>query len=1003
MSDAFHPKNDMDQFDLSFKIFYDLMSNRVSEILLVSSPYDAFTLEEDGRLAERIIHEYRGLNLTRPPRLTWVSSAQQALNALSRQQFDLVLTMPGLGDMDPYLLGEKVKKKFPEIPVFLLVGHTANILTHPKYGDRSNIDKIFVWSGNTDLLLALIKNVEDRMNVVHDTQRARVRVILMVEDSPIHYSSLLPFLYKEIVTQTQAVMEDSLNEEHRILRMRARPKILHAENFEDAENLYRSFKPYLLCVLSDVRFPRNDHPDATAGLSFLSMVKKEQPDIALLLMSSEEKNRENALKVPAVFLNKNLPTLHTEMRSFFKTYLGFGDFIFKLPDGTEMTRVPNLRVMEKMLPHIPDESVYYHAINDHFSTWLLARSEIQLASILKPVKVSDFTNTKEMKAYLISCLHARRVGRQKGVVTDFSSDDFDPETDFAKLGKGSLGGKARGLAFMSIQLKENPQLHERFSGIHIRVPKTLVISTEGFDTFIAQNNLNQFSGNDLSDEEIVNQFLSAEFPESLSRNLMRFLEYVNYPLAIRSSSLLEDAMFQPFAGIYNTYMIPNNHKYLNVRLDQLIQAVKLVYASTFLQEPRSYAKSTLHRTEEEKMGVVIQKLTGSAYGDYFYPAVSGVAQSVNFYPISHMKAEDGIAHIALGLGKTVVEGSSVLRFSPQHPQYLPQFSTVEDILTHSQRYFYAMKLTGFPEKVKTAQQATDEATLDRLEVTDAAGNVAHTPIRQLSSTYIPDDHRIRDMAGGAGYPVITFANILKYNSFPLPEILTEILELGEKGMASPVEIEFAVHLPGNGDEKPEFSLLQIRPMAFSQQNIDVEIQESEIHDAFCFSTMTLGHGTCSDIEDIIFVDPDTFDPAKTVNIAREIGDINKKLVQKGRKYLLIGPGRWGSADRWLGIPVTWNDISGVGHIIENRIAQMRADPSQGSHFFHNITSLGIGYLTVTENADDFIDWAWLKSLPLAKQTTHLKHVQLDHPMVIKIDGKKSRGIMLKKGTNGSDH
>lgn len=1003
MSDAFHPKKDQDQFELSFKIFYDLMSKRVSEILLVSSPYDAFTLEEDGRLAERIIHEYRGLNLTRPPRLTWVSSARQAINALSRQQFDLVLTMPGSGDMDPYLLGKKIKRNFPKIPLFLLASRMANILTHPKYGDPGSIDKIFVWRGNTDLLLALIKNVEDRMNVVHDTQRARVRVILMIEDSPIHYSSLLPVLYKEIVTQTQAVMEDSLNEEHRILRMRARPKILHAENFEDAENFYRSFKPYLLCVLSDVRFPRNDHPDASAGLSFLSMVKKEQPDIPLLLMSSEEKNRENALAVPAVFLNKNLPTLHTEIRSFFKKYLGFGDFIFKLPDGTEMARVPNLRVMEEMLPHIPDESVYYHAINDHFSTWLLARSEIQLASILKPVKASDFSGTKEIKAYLISCLHDRRMGRQKGVITDFSSDDFDPETDYAKLGKGSLGGKARGLAFMSIQLKENPQLHERFSGIHIHVPKTLVISTEGFDTFIAKNDLKRFSENDLSDEEIVNRFLSAQFPESLSRDLIRFLEYVKYPLAIRSSSLLEDAIFQPFAGIYNTYMIPNNHNYLNVRLDQLIQAIKLVYASTFLQMSRSYAKSTLHRTEEEKMGVVIQKLTGAAYGNFFYPAVSGIARSYNFYPIAHMDAEDGIAHIALGFGKTVVEGYSALRFSPRHPQYLPQFSSVEDILAHSQRYFYAMKLTGFPEKVKTAQQAADEAMLVKIEVVSAAGDAAHTPIRQLSSTYSPDDHRIRDTAGAGGYPVITFANILKYNAFPLPEILTQILEIGKKGMASPVEIEFAVHLPDKPDEKPEFSLLQIRPMALSQQNIDVEIQESEVQKAFCFSTMTLGHGTCNDIEDIVFVDPDTFDSAKTGDIAREIGTINKKLVQKDRKYLLIGPGRWGSADRWLGIPVTWNDISGVGYIIENRTAQLRADPSQGSHFFQNITSLGIGYLTVTENSDDFIDWTWLKSLPFTRQTTHLKHVQLDHPMMIKIDGKKSRGVMLKKGTNGSEH
>lgn len=1002
MADTPPPQNDLDQFDLSFKIFYDLMSKRVSEILLVSSPYDAFTLEEDGRLAERIIHEYRGLNLTQPPRVTWVSSPQQALNALSRQPFDLVLTMPGLGDMDPYLLGEKIKKTFPKIPIFLLAGHTAKVLSHPRYGDPCSIDKIFIWNGNADLLLAIIKNVEDGMNVVRDTQRARVRVILMVEDSPVHYSSLLPFLYKEIVTQTQAVMEESLNEEHRILRMRARPKILHAENFEDAEYLYRAFKPYLLCVLSDVRFPRDNQPDASAGISFLSMLKAEQPDISLLLMSSEEKNREEASKVPAVFLNKNMPTLHNEMRTFFKTYLGFGDFIFKMPDGTEMARIPNLLVLEKMLPHIPDESVYYHAVNDHFSTWLMARSEIQLASILKPVKVNDFSDTKEMKSYLISCLHTQRMSRQKGVVTDFSSEDFDPETDFAKLGKGSIGGKARGLAFMSIQLKNHPQLHQHFSGVHIHVPKTVVISTEWFDAFIAENSLNQFSGNNLSDDEIVNRFLTTKLPESLTKSLKRFLEYVNYPLAIRSSSLLEDALFQPFAGIYNTYMIPNNHKFLNVRLDQLIGAVKLVYASTFLKAPRSYAKSTLHRTEDEKMAVLIQKLTGAAYGNYFYPAVSGVAQSYNFYPISHMKAEHGIAHIALGFGRTVAEGASALRFSPRHPQFLPQFSTVEDILAHAQRSFYAMKLTGFPGKIKTAQQAADEAVLVRLEVSDVAGDPAHIPVMQLSSTYIPDDHRIRDRAGSTGYPVITFANILKHDAFPLPEILVRILEIGEQGMASPVEIEFAVHLPDKTGQQPEFTLLQIRPMALYQQNVDIDIQAHEIKKAFCFSTLTLGHGRFNNIRDIVFVDPDTFDPARTVDVAREVSEINKKLAPMDRKYLLIGPGRWGSADRWLGIPVNWNDISGVGCIIENRTDQMHADPSQGSHFFHNITSLGISYFTVSENSDDFIDWAWLKRLPISTQTAHLKHVRLDHPIIIKIDGKQSRGVMLKKETERTD-
>ncbi|MBT8352850.1 MAG: phosphoenolpyruvate synthase PpsA, partial [Deltaproteobacteria bacterium] len=686
------PNNNLDDFDLSFKVFHELMAKKVTEILLVSSPYDAFIMEEEGRLAERIIHEYRGLNLSRPPKLTWVSTAQEALNTLSDKEFDLVITMPRLDDMDAFSLGKRIKKICPKLPIFLLAHNTNRLLLESKHSDPSSIDKLYVWYGNSDLLLALIKNAEDRMNVAYDTERAKVRVIILVEDSPIYYSSLLPILYKEIVMQTQAVMEESLNDEHRILRMRARPKILVAENYEDAENLYRKFKPYLLTVFSDVRFPRNGKIDNHAGFSLLSMIKKEIPDIPLLNLSSEETNRKKAKKIPASFLNKNSPTLHSEIRSFFKDRLGFGDFIFRLPNGREIARASNLRAMEKILPSIPDESVFFHASRNHFSSWLMARSEILLASRLKPLKTSDFSNIKELKAHLFTSIHERRKGRQKGVIADFISDNFDPDAEFIKIGKGSLGGKARGLAFMSTQLKENSHIHEKFEDITISVPKSLVISTEAFDSFISENNLRDIPNSDLSDNQITEIFLQSSLPDRLNNYLKLFIEHVNYPLAIRSSSLLEDAQFQPFAGIYNTFMLPNQNLDPAQRLMQLVIAIKLVYASTYLETPRAYAKSTLHRTEDEKMAVIIQQLSGGRYGDYFYPPLSGVAQSYNFYPISHMKPEEGIAHIALGLGKTVVEGGTSLRFSPKYPQFLPQFSAVDDILKNSQRYFFALKM-----------------------------------------------------------------------------------------------------------------------------------------------------------------------------------------------------------------------------------------------------------------------------------------------------------------------
>jgi CheY-like chemotaxis protein len=976
-----------EDFDLSFKVFHELMARKVADILLISSPYEAFVMEEEGRLAERIIHEYRGLNLSRPPMLTWVASARQALDALSHKKFDLVITMPQVDEINADVLAEQIKAIHPDLPIYLMIQDTSKHLLDSRPMGHKSIDRQYVWYGNSDLLLALIKNLEDRMNVAYDTRRARVRVIILVEDSPIYCSTLLPLLYKEIVTQTQAVMEESVNDEHRILRMRARPKILVAENYEDALALYQQYRPFLLSVFSDVRFPKNGRMDDQAGIDLLRRIRRDDPDIPLLNLSSEESNRLAAREISALFLNKNSATLHSEIRGFFVNYLGFGDFIFRLPIGREIARASNLREMEAILPSIPDESIQYHGLRNHFSSWLMARSEVMLASKLKLVKVSDFPSAGELNKYLVHCIHERRKGRQKGLITELVTGAYDPDADFVKVGKGSLGGKARGLAFIATQLKENPDLQKKFKDVDIQVPKSLVLSTEGFEAFINDNDLGDPATSQRSDAAIATLFLQAQFPEWLQTDLKLFVAHALYPLAVRSSSLLEDAQFQPFAGIYKTYMLPNNHPDPATRLERLIMAIKLVYASTYYESPRSYAKSTLHRVEDEKMAVVIQQLSGAVCGEYFYPAISGVAQSYNYYPISHLKPEEGIAHIALGLGKTVVEGGTSLRFSPRYPQFLPQFSTVDDILKNSQRFFYALKLNHFP----TDFDVNEAATLAKLGIDEAAH---HPPVKHLTGSYSAQDHRVRDGAASAGYPVLTFANILKYRSFPLAEILADVLEIGRRGMGCPVEMEFAVRLPADNQDRPSFDLLQIRPMGIGRDQMDVAIHNEDVAAAFCYSTAALGNGSSKDIADIVYVRPDTFDPAHTVEIAGEIGRINKKLVRQNCKYLLIGPGRWGSADRWLGIPVSWHDISGVGGIIETTSENLKADPSQGSHFFQNITSLGIGYLTISQNSSNFINWQWLQSLSTAEETTYLNHVKLDNPLTIKIDGKKSRGIIL---------
>ncbi|MFO7970908.1 MAG: PEP/pyruvate-binding domain-containing protein [Desulfobacterales bacterium] len=976
------------EFYSHLKVFYELMSIKVREILFVSSPYDAFIMEEDGSPASRIINEYSGLNLSLPPRVTRSSSAREALSLLDKKNFDMVLTMPHLDDMDAFSLGLEIKKRNPNLPVILLAHSPIGIYPFPESKNCNGIDKSFIWSGNSDLLLALVKNVEDRMNVENDTRKAMVRVLILVEDSPVYYSSFLPMIYKEIVKQTQAVLGAGLNEEHRLLTMRARPKILLAENYEEAMDLCIKFRSFLFGIISDTRIPKNGNLEDDAGFVLLSQMKKEIPDLPLLLMSSKSSNKMKADQIPAVFLDKNSPNLLAELHDFFLNYLGFGDFVFRMPDGTEIDRASDLRALEANVAQIPDESIYYHAQRNHFSNWIMSRSEIPLASKFREVKASDFASAQDIRNYIIANVHELRKWRQKGVVAQFKSHNFDADImEFVKIGQGSLGGKARSLAFMSALLYQNPNIYEKYSQINIKIPKTLVVSTDGFESFITLNGLQDFATQAHTDEEIAAIFLQADLPEWLVKDLKAFLAQVTYPLSVRSSSLLEDAQFQPYAGIYETYMIPNNHPDLSKRLHHLITAIKLVYASTYYQDAKAFSRSTSSQHQEEAMAVIIQQLTGEEYGDYFYPAVSGVVQSHNFYPVSKMKPEEGIAHIALGLGRTVVEGGRTVRFSPKYPSVMPQFSMIDDILANAQRFFYALKIKNYPDELNFRKYSN----LERREVDDAE---TEYPVKALASTYIPEEHRIRDTGYMPGPKILTFSQILKYNIFPLPDLLSDLLELGRKGMGCPVEIEFSVNLSPDKKKKSDFFFLQMRPMVAGGERFEVQITQQEIEKAFCLSKQALGNGKNEKMADIVYVKLDDFHPKNTLKIAEEIDKVNAGLIKGKRPYLLVGPGRWGSADRWLGIPVQWRNISGVGAIIELRNEKLKADPSQGSHFFQNITSLGIHYITVTEGSDDYFDWEWVGSQPAIQETTYLRHVRLDNFFTLKIDGKKSQCVMV---------
>ena len=979
----------IDDPDSSFKVFHELMAHKIHEILLVLSPYDAFILEEDTSLSTRIINEYRGLNLSKPPRLTSVSNADAALELVRSRKFDLVITLPQIGGMDCNSLGLKIKDICPNLPVILLAHSLKAISPFLEKGKPAGIDNFYIWSADPALLLALIKNMEDHLNVEQDTALAMVRVLILVEDSPLYKSFFLPLLYKEIVAQTQAVLNESLNERHRLLKMRARPKILVAENYEQALQLYNRYKNFVFGIFADTRFPRKGRLDDGAGVELLRHIRAEIPDIPLLLLSSESSNAKKAESIPAAFINKNSDTLAEAIHQFFLVHLGFGDFVFHMPDGTEVDRASNLHAFEKKLATIPDECLLFHARNNHFSNWVMARSEIGLAALLHKSRIQEFENADILRQSLIVQIHTLRRHREQGVVAHFAEHDFDADVmQIVKIGHGSMGGKALGLAFMASEFKKHGWLQEKYPGIDIVIPPTLVITTEGFHAFMQQNNL-FIDLENKNDAWIASRFLEATMPAWLAKQLGAFLQQVRAPLSVRSSSLLEDALYRPFAGLFETYMLPNNHPDHEVRLQQLLKAVKLVFASTFFAGPRAFSSETArHAANPDSMAVIIQLLAGKPYGEYLYPAISGIAKSYNYYPVGKMKADDGIAQIALGFGKTVVEGEKCLLFSPRYPESLPQFANVDDMLSSCQQTFYALRLSGCPPELDYRQ-----SNLVQREISQAENE---PPVQAAVSTYSPEEHAVRD-SFAKGPKVVTFARILKHRMLPLADLLQDLLALGRKGMSCDIEIEFALDL-GSDAEKSRFHFLQIRPMAAGEDRYEVTIDRGEIDRAFCYSSKSLGHGVNETIADIVYVKPETFNVDETGKIGLEISRINARLRKEQKPYLLIGPGRWGSADPLLGIPVRWEDISGVGAIIELRNDQLSAEDSQGTHFFQNITAMGIKYLTVTENdasLPDFINWQWFAALHTADETRHLRHVRLPKPFLLKVDSRTSQCVMLE--------
>jgi CheY-like chemotaxis protein len=973
-----------------FQGFQNLMRLRIRDILLVSSLYDLYLFEEDGRLYELIRNEYQGFNLSHSPELTRVSSGKDAVRlAQEERRFDLIITTLHIDDMHAVDFARMVRASGVNIPIVLLTHDNRElkhlILNH----DTSVFDRIFIWQGDFRIIIAIVKYLEDRMNVEHDTMMVGVQTIIVVEDNIKDYSSFLPIIYTEILKQSQRLISEGINLTHKFLRMRARPKILLANTYEEAMGFYKQFRDFMLGIISDIDFPRGGSQDPHAGIELARAVRSDQSDVPIMLLSTMAEAEGEARESGCSFVLKDSPLLLNELRQFMFHQFSFGDFVFHLPDGGEVGRAADLRSLEETLAQVPPESIRYHAERNHFSNWLKARTEFWLAHQLRPRKVSDYPNVEALRRDLIASLHHYRNIRQRGIIADFSKGTFDPDTSFARIGGGSLGGKARGLGFVSTLINDY-NVRDRFEGVQIFVPPAVVVGTEVFDQFVDENNLKEFAVRCPDDREITRRFLEAsKFPEDVLADLAAFLDVVRTPLAVRSSSLMEDSQYHPFAGVYETYMLPNANANPLVRLNELLNSIKRVYASTFYQGTKNYFRVTSYRLEEEKMAVIVQKMVGLQHDGRFYPDFAGVAKAHNFYPIPPQKAADGIASVALGLGKMVVDGGNAVRFSPKYPTDLIQFYSVEETVNSTQRQFYALQMDA-PTDFGTETHDL-LLVLHDLDVAERDGT-----LRYLGSTYSPENDVIQDGLARPGIRLVTFHPVLRNRLFPLPQILELILDMGTWGMGTPVEVEFAVTMTAQQGRPKEFAVLQMRPLVIHREPEALSIDLPDRSRLLCESTMVLGNGLIEDIRDIVFVDYHTFNRAHSREVAQEISQLNRRLIDEHRPYLLIGLGRWGSLDPWLGIPVAWNDIAGARAIVETGFKELAVAPSQGTHFFQNITSFMVGYFTVsTHSPQGFLDWDWLLRQPPLEAMTWTRLVRFERPLVIKINGHLNRGVILK--------
>ena len=971
-----------------FHEFQNLMRHRVREILLVSSLYDSYILEEDGRLYELILSEYIDLNLSHAPEITRVSSGGEAIKmAAGEKQYDLIITTMNLGDMYAPEFAREAREAGIGAPIILLT-YDKRELAELDRDDYRNFEKVFIWQGDFRILIAIIKYIEDQMNLEPDTDLIGVQSIILVEDNVDFYSYYLPMIYTEVLDHHQGLISEGINTAHKLLRMRARPKILLCTTYEEAWDYYERYEENVLGVISDIEFPRDGEKDPKAGIRLTREIRKSHFDVPILLQSDSEEYEKVAFQLGASFALKSSPVLLNQVRDFMRKYFSFGAFVFYTPSGEEVGRAVDLQELERQLMVIPDECLRYHAERNHFSRWLKARTEFWLAHRLRPHKISDFESIDAMRKHLINSLRKFRREQKLGLTSDFDVRTFDPTSSYARIGGGSLGGKARGLAFVN-SLLNSYRINARLKGLRITVPPSVVLGTQVFDRFMNENNLRNFALECDDDDEVNARFLQASMPAEIVNRLKEYLEIVDYPLAVRSSSLLEDSRYQPFAGIYRTEMLPNNHRDIAARLEELLAAIKRVYASTFSHVSKGYIKATSYRLEEEKMAVIIQRVVGTRHDNRFYPDFSGVLRSHNFYPIGPMAASDGIVSVALGLGKSVVEGELAVRFCPKYPKHLVQFSDIDSTLTYSQKWFYALE---FEEPDDESDHSREMPLLKcTLDIAEKDGTLA-----AVGSTFSAENDAIYDGISRQGMRLVTFAPILKSDILPLPETLQLIMDLGRLGMNSQVEIEFAVTAGTTPRVPREFGFLQIRPLVTSRESDELSVNGFQCDDMLCQSDQVLGNGVIDDICDIVMVDLARFDRSKTQLVAREIGAYNAQLMASHTPYVLIGVGRWGSADPWLGIPVTWDQIAGARVIVECGFQDIKVVPSQGSHFFQNITSFMIGYFTVNEGAGgEHVDWKWLDSQPAADRKAFSRRIRLQSPLEVRMNGHNHKGVILK--------